>query len=131
MEQSLKKASSVFIGHGSPTYALRDNPFSPTWVNFMKEIPPISAVIVISAHWYGPGLAVTANKQAVTVHDIGGFDPEFYDIQYPAPGSPELCTRVQTLLAPESVSLSLKWGLDHGAWSVLRHMLPEANVPVI
>lgn len=97
----------------------------------MRDVPALTAVLVISAHWYGPGLAVTANKVQKTIHDFGGFDPVFYEIQYPAPGSPELCTRVQTLLAPAKVALSLEWGLDHGAWTVLKHILPEANVPVI
>ncbi len=91
----------------------------------------LSAVVVISAHWYEPGLAVTANEHPETIHDFGGFPDEMYEIKYPAKGSPSLCQKIASLLGPEKVEQSLDWGLDHGAWTILMHMLPKADVPVI
>lgn len=85
----------MFIGHGAPVYALWENPYTPTWIDFMKTVPALNAVLVVSAHWYGPGLAVTANEGLQkTIYDFYGFDKEFYEIKYTPPGSPELCEKV-------------------------------------
>ena len=100
----------------------------------MKEhvkLSTITAILVISAHWEGPGLAVTANDKPKMIYDFYGFDDEFYEIKYPASGSYKLCQRVQSLLAPEEVRMGEDWGLDHGAWAVLKHIIPEANIPVV
>lgn len=86
---------------------------------------------MISAHWEGNGLAVTGNKMPPTIHDFGNFGEELFVIQYPAPGSPELCQRVQSLLSPEKVEISNDWGLDHGAWTILYHIYPNHDVPVV
>jgi len=95
-------------------------------------VPKPKAILLISAHWYGPGLAVTADEHPKTIHDFGGFDPEFYEIQYPSPGSPCLAGRVKDILASEKVQMTTdEWGLDHGAWTTLMHIYPKADVPVV
>ncbi|TNV73098.1 hypothetical protein FGO68_gene1564 [Halteria grandinella] len=126
-------APALFIGHGAPFYAIKKNPFTPTWANFMKTVPStaVTAIIVISAHWYEPGLAVTANERPETIHDFGGFEQALHEVQYPAKGSPSLCQKVAELLFPEKVEQSLDWGYDHGAWTILMHTHPKADIPVI
>ncbi len=124
------RAPAVFIGHGAPIYALQPNPFTPTWARFASRIATPSAILSVSAHWYGPGLEVTAQTEPPTIHDFDGFPQEFFEINYPAPGAPWLAAEVGPLVAPRTVSATEHWGLDHGTWTVLMHMWPEADIPV-
>lgn len=123
---------AIFFGHGNPLNALLRNSYTEAWTKIGVSIPRPNAVLCISAHWYFPGTAVTAMKQPRTIHDFGGFPRQLYEVNYPAPGSPELARRVQQLLAPVAVELDeSQWGLDHGTWSVLCHVFPDADIPVV
>ncbi len=123
---------AIFFGHGNPLNALLRNQYTEAWSNIGNSLPRPKAVLCISAHWYLPGTAVTAMAKPRTIHDFGGFPRELYEVQYPAPGSPELVRRVRDMLAPVAVELDEKsWGLDHGTWSVLCHVFPNANIPVV
>ena len=125
------KMPVLFIGHGSPMNGIEDNEFSRRWVQMGKEIPTPSAVLVVSAHWLTRGTHITAMPQPKTIHDFGGFPKPLYDVQYPAPGSPELAKATQQLITKTEVGLDHDWGLDHGAWTIIRHMYPNANIPVL
>lgn len=122
---------AVFFGHGSPMNALEKNRYTDAWRQIGASMPNPKAILCVSAHWYIRGTAVTAMQQPRTIHDFGGFPRELFEVRYPAPGSPALAARVRDLLAPVEVSLDQTWGLDHGAWSVLVHAFPNANVPVV
>jgi 4,5-DOPA dioxygenase extradiol len=122
---------AVFVGHGNPMNAVAQNAFSDGWARLAQSLPRPRAILSISAHWYVPGTRVTANQRPPTIHDFGGFPRALYEIQYPALGAPELARKVRDLLAPAPVVLDEGWGLDHGTWSVLVHMVPDASVPVI
>jgi len=122
---------AIFVGHGNPMNALATNAYTKSWAAMGKAIPRPKAILCISAHWYGPGTAVTAMAVPRTIHDFGGFPPELYRFEYAASGNPPLARRVQALLSSVRVDLDQGWGLDHGAWSVLAHMFPEADVPVL
>jgi 4,5-DOPA dioxygenase extradiol len=121
----------IFFGHGNPMNTLLNNDYTTGWAAIGTEIPRPKAVLSVSAHWYLPATLVTAMRSPQTIHDFGGFPRELYEVKYPAPGDPDLANRVQALLAPISVDRDERWGLDHGTWSVLRHVFPEANVPVV
>ena len=126
-----KAMPAVFIGHGNPMNALQDNAYTRGWSAIGTEVPLPKAVLSVSAHWYIAGTSVTAMPAPRTIHDFGGFPPELYRVEYPAPGDPALADRVRSLLAPLSVSPDSGWGLDHGTWTVLRHVFPMADIPVV
>ena len=121
----------LFIGHGSPMNAIEDNEFSQRWQKMGKEIPQPKAVVVISAHWLTKGTFVTAMNQPKTIHDFGGFPQALFDIQYPAPGNPGLASEIKKMIVNPAVELDHDWGLDHGTWSVVKHMYPNADIPVL
>jgi 4,5-DOPA dioxygenase extradiol len=121
----------VFFGHGSPMNALGYNRYTQAWRDFGRRAPRPTAILAISAHWYVPGTAVTAMPKPPTIHDFGGFPRALSEFQYPAPGSPALAQRVRELLAPLPARADDKWGLDHGTWSVLAHVYPQADIPVV
>jgi len=122
---------AIFFGHGNPMNALLSNDYSKGWAAVGTDIPRPEAVLSISAHWYIPTALVTAMPAPPTIHDFGGFPPELYRIQYPAPGDQKLADRVRELLAPTTVHPDQDWGLDHGTWSVLCHVFPVADIPVV
>jgi len=122
---------ALFVGHGSPLNAIRENEWTGAWARLGRELPRPHAVLSISAHWYVDGTAVTAMGQPRTIHDFGGFPRELYEVRYGAAGDAALARRVQQCLAPLPVLADQSWGLDHGTWSVLCHLYPDADVPVV
>jgi len=121
----------LFIGHGSPMNAIEENEFVQGWRDLGKSLPHPKAILCVSAHWETRGTYVTAMSNPKTIHDFGGFPKALYEVEYPAPGSPELANETKHSITKTTVGLDEKWGLDHGAWSVIRRMYPEADVPVI
>jgi len=111
--------------------ALAVNDYTAAWKQLGAELPRPRAILSVSAHWYTPGVRVTSQERPPTIHDFGGFPRQLYEVEYPAPGAPQLGRRVRELLAPAEVTLDDRWGLDHGTWSVLVHMFPRADVPVV
>ncbi|MBU3658645.1 MAG: 4,5-DOPA dioxygenase extradiol [Flavobacteriales bacterium] len=126
-----EKMPILFLGHGSPMNAIEENQFVEGFRNVGKSIPKPNAILCISAHWLTKGTKVTAMDLPPTIHDFGGFPKALFDVQYPAPGSPELAKETQQVLSPIAVELDDSWGLDHGAWSVIKHLYPNADIPVI
>lgn len=121
----------LFLGHGSPMNAITDNPYASRWAELGATLPRPQAIVCVSAHWFTRGTGVTAMERPPTIHDFYGFPPELHAREYPCPGDPQLAARVSELLQPLPVVLTQEWGLDHGAWSLLVRMYPEADIPVI
>src|SRR5690348_17632704 len=122
---------ALFVGHGNPMNAMFRNDWTKVWRSLGEQIGKPRAILATSAHWDAPGTAVTSAPSPRTIRGFGGFPEELYAVQYPAPGDLELARRAQALLAPLPVEMDASWGLDHGTWSVLRHMYPDADVPVV
>jgi 4,5-DOPA dioxygenase extradiol len=122
---------AIFFGHGNPMNTLRNNAYNAGWAAIGASIPRPEAILSISAHWYTAETAVTAMANPPTIHDFGGFPPRLYEFQYPARGDPALAKRIRDLLGPVNGGLDRQWGLDHGTWSVLAHVFPRADIPVL
>jgi 4,5-DOPA dioxygenase extradiol len=129
--KSTEKMPVLFVGHGSPMNAIETNEFSSEWKILAGELPRPNAILCISAHWETKGTFVTAMEKPQTIHDFGGFPQALFDVQYPVPGSPELADETKNMVAKTALGLDENWGLDHGAWSVIRVMYPKADIPVI
>ncbi len=121
----------LFVGHGSPMNGIEDTEFSRRWTKMATEIPTPKSVLVVSAHWFTKGTRITAMDFPRTIHDFGGFPQELFDVQYPAPGHPVLAGETAALLKSAKVELDHDWGLDHGTWTIVRHMYPDATIPVL
>jgi len=121
----------MFFGHGNPLNALADNEYSRAWNAIGRDIPRPRAIVSISAHWYEPGTRVTAMAEPRTIHDFGGFPRALFEMEYRAPGDPALAERIAKLLTPATVTEDHEWGLDHGTWTVLCHVFPKADIPVV
>jgi 4,5-DOPA dioxygenase extradiol len=132
---NLKKQDNLmpvlFIGHGSPMNGIEHNQFSESWAKLANEIPTPKAILVVSAHWLSRGTKITAMDFPETIHDFGGFPKELFEVQYPAPGNPELAKETASIIKSAEVELAHDWGLDHGAWTVIRNMYPDAKIPVL
>lgn len=126
-----QKMPALFLGHGSPMNAIEENEFVVGFRRIANEIPRPRAIVCISAHWETRGTQVTAMPQPKTIHDFGGFPKELYEVQYPAPGDPKLAKEISENARTTEIALDDKWGLDHGAWSVIKHLYPHADIPVI
>jgi 4,5-DOPA dioxygenase extradiol len=122
---------AIFFGHGNPMNALAGNAYTQAWSKIGAGIPRPKAILAISAHWYVPYVAVTGMKEPRTIHDFGGFPRELFEFAYPAPGDPALAMRIRELLEPVDAGIDSQWGLDHGTWSVLCHVFPHADIPVV
>lgn len=125
------KMPLLFVGHGSPMNGIEDNEFSASWKRLGKTLETPKAVLVISAHWLTRGTQITAMNNPKTIHDFGGFPQALFDVQYPAPGHPAIAKETVEMVKSTHVELDHDWGLDHGSWSVVRQMYPDANIPVL
>lgn len=126
-----EKMPVLFLGHGSPMNAIEENEFVTGFRNIGNGLPKPNAILCVSAHWETRGTFVTAMEKPRTIHDFGGFPKELYEVQYPAPGSPELAEETRNIVAKTKIGLDQRWGLDHGCWSVVKHLYPDADIPVI
>lgn len=126
-----EKMPVLFLGHGSPMNAIEENEFVREWQKLGKTLPKPNAILCISAHWETKGTFVTAMEKPKTIHDFGGFPQALFDVQYPAPGSLELANETKKIITKTDVGLDQQWGLDHGCWSVVKHLYPNADVPII
>jgi 4,5-DOPA dioxygenase extradiol len=121
----------LFVGHGSPMNAIADNEFTRGWKEIGKSLPKPNAILCISAHWETRGTFATVMEKPRTIHDFGGFPQELYNVEYPAPGSPQIAKETKSAVKKTDVGLDEKWGLDHGAWSVIKNLYPKADIPVV
>jgi 4,5-DOPA dioxygenase extradiol len=126
-----KLQAAIFFGHGNPMNAVLNNRYTEAWRRIGQDTPKPRAILSVSAHWYVSETGVTITTAPRTIHDFGGFPQELYQVQYPAPGDPALARRVRKMLEPLPVKLDESWGFDHGTWSVLRHVYPDANIPIV
>jgi 4,5-DOPA dioxygenase extradiol len=127
-----QRAPALFVGHGSPMNAIEDTPSARGWAEIAARFPKPRAIVCVSAHWVTDGVRVTANARPRTIHDFGrGFPQALFDVQYPAPGDPALAQEIVSKLTPFGAALDETWGLDHGTWSVVKHMYPAADVPIV
>jgi 4,5-DOPA dioxygenase extradiol len=131
LQEQDEKLPLLFVGHGSPMNGIEDNEFSQRWKAMGKEIPKPKAVLCISAHWLTKGTHITAMVNPPTIHDFGGFPKALFDVQYPAPGNPELAKETAALFKKTTIGLDHDWGLDHGTWSITKNMYPDAKIPVL
>jgi len=130
-QNSTEQMPVLFLGHGSPMNAIEENEFVKGFRSIGKTISKPNAILCVSAHWETKGTFVTAMEKPTTIHDFGGFPKALFDVQYPAPGSPDLARETKSIITKTKVGLDDKWGLDHGTWSVIKHLYPNADVPVI
>lgn len=126
-----QKMPVLFVGHGSPMNGIETNQFTETWIELAKQIPLPKAVLCISAHWLTKGTHITAMEHPKTIHDFGGFPQALFDVQYPAPGNPSLAEETKKMITSTNVGLDHDWGLDHGTWSVVKKMYPDATIPIL
>lgn len=126
-----ERMPALFVGHGSPMNGIEDNEFSARWREMGETMPTPKAVLCVSAHWLTRGTYLTAMNQPRTIHDFGGFPPELFAVQYPAPGDPQLAKETAALIQKTQIGLDHDWGLDHGTWTIVRHLYPDANIPVL
>ena len=131
MTENPERMPVLFLGHGNPMNAIEENQFVKGFRDIAVTLPKPNTILCISAHWYTNGTKVTAMEFPKTIHDFMGFPVELYKVQYPAKGNPMLANQTKELLIPENVELDENWGLDHGAWSVIKHLYPDADIPVI
>jgi 4,5-DOPA dioxygenase extradiol len=131
LEEQETKMPVLFVGHGSPMNAIEDNIFSKGWREAAKNLPKPKAILCVSAHWETRGTFVTAMEKPRTIHDFGGFPKELFAVQYPAPGNVEVAKETARTIKKTIVDLDHEWGLDHGAWSIMKHFYPNADVPVL
>jgi 4,5-DOPA dioxygenase extradiol len=131
MSAANSRMPALFLGHGNPMNAIEHNAYTAAWVELAAHLPRPAAILSVSAHWYVPGSRVTVEQQPRTIYDFGGFPRALYEVAYPAPGDPELAQRARGMLAPTQVIADESWGLDHGTWSLLVHLYPDADVPVV
>ncbi|HRH41800.1 MAG TPA: 4,5-DOPA dioxygenase extradiol [Pyrinomonadaceae bacterium] len=122
---------TIFVGHGNPMYAIEENEFTQEWQKLGKTLPKPKAIVVISAHWETIGTYVTAMPNPRTIHDFYGFPPELFNVQYNPPGNPKLAQNISSKVQQTKIQLDESWGLDHGSWSVLKHLYPKADIPVV
>jgi 4,5-DOPA dioxygenase extradiol len=130
-KENTETMPALFVGHGSPMNAIQENLFTESWRNIGKRIPKPSAILCVSAHWLTRGTYVTAMEKPKTIYDFGGFPDELFQVKYPASGSPSVAKETQELVKTTSIQLDTDWGLDHGTWSFLKHMYPDADIPVL
>ena len=132
LKKDIQRLPALFIGHGSPMNALEENEYTRIWKNIGSAIPRPRAILAISAHWYIEKTAITAMAMPRTIHDFYGFPEKLFNIEYPAPGLPELAGEISELVQSTQIETDKdQWGLDHGTWSILTHMFPKADVPVV